>query len=109
MSASIITIIAAVVGSNALFGFIQFLLSRRDKRKNITDKITDQLSRQEKDILRTQLLVLIALRPKEQQEILMVAEHYFGDLKGDWYMTSLFNRWLLDSDIANPDWFDSEK
>lgn len=109
MSASIITIIVAVVGSNALFGFIQFLLNRRDKRKNITDKITDQLSRQEKDILRTQLLVLIALRPKEQQEILMVAEHYFGDLKGDWYMTSLFNRWLLDSDIASPDWFDSEK
>lgn len=109
MSASIITIIVAVVGSNALFGFIQFLLNRRDKRKNITDKITDQLSRQEKDILRTQLLVLIALRPKEQQEILMVAEHYFGDLNGNWYMTSLFNRWLLDSDIASPDWFDSGK
>ena len=109
MSASIITIIVAVVGSNALFGFIQFLLSRRDKRKNITEKISNQLSRQEKDILRTQLLVLIALRPKEQQEILTVAEHYFGDLKGNWYMTSLFNKWLLDSDIASPDWFDSEK
>lgn len=109
MSATIITIIVAVVGSNALFGFIQFLVSRRDKRKNITEKISDQLKRQEKDILRTQLLVLIALRPKEQQEILTVAEHYFGDLKGNWYMTSLFNKWLLDSDIASPDWFDSEK
>ena len=105
MATSIITIISAVIASQAVFGFIQFLITRRDTKKNVYGKLTLL----EKDTLRTQLLLLILMKPGEQQEILMVAEHYFGDLKGDWYMTSLFNRWLLDSDIANPDWFDSEK
>ncbi len=113
MGATIITIIGAVLASNALFGFIQFVISRRDTKKNIADKITCQLLRQEKDILRTQLLVLISLRPEEQQEILTVAERYFSPepkgLDGNWYMTSLFNKWLSFADIAEPDWFDSQK
>lgn len=109
MTASIITIVSAIIASQAVFGFIQFMITRRDTKKNVYGKLTML----EKDVLRTQLLLLILMRPEEQQEILTIAEHYFSPppkgLDGDWYMTSLFNRWLLDSDIASPDWFDSGK
>ena len=109
MAASIITIITAVIASQAVFGFIQFLITRRDTKKNVYGK----LMLLEKDVLRTQLLLLILMKPLmkpgEQQEILTIAEHYFAELKGDWYMTSIFNKWLLNSDIASPDWFNSKE
>ena len=102
---TIITIIVAVISSQAIFGFIQFMITRRDTGRNINGK----LSKLERDILRTQLLMLVLLKPEEEQEILMVAEHYFKDLDGDWYMTSIFNKWLTDSDIAQPEWFNNTK
>lgn len=99
---SIVTIIGAILASNALFGFIQYMITRKD-----TD-LKKSLVRLERDILRTQLLVLVVLKPREVQEILTLAEHYFKDLKGDWYMTSIFYKWLQDSDIAEPEWFKNE-
>ena len=100
----IVTIIAAILASNALFGFIQFLVTRKDTKKNLKG----QFQKLERDVLRTQLLVMISLKPGEQQEILLLGEHYFSPppkgLDGDWYMTSIFNKWLLESDIAAPDW-----
>ena len=105
MSDTTTTIILTVIGSNALFAFAQFLISRHDTRTNIKGK----LDRLEKDVLRTQLLLLILLKGEEQQEILTIAEHYFKDLHGDWYMTSIFNKWLKEKKIADPDWFDSKE
>lgn len=95
-------IVLAVVGSNAFFAFLQFLIGRYDTKKNIKGK----LSRLERDVLRTQLLLLILLKSEEQQEILTIAEHYFKDLNGNWYMTSIFNKWIKEKDIAEPEWFD---
>lgn len=98
-------VVAAVLGSNALFAFLQFLITRRDTKKNVKGKLLTL----EKDVLRTQLLLLILLRPEEKQEILTIAEHYFKDLKGNWYMTSIFNKWLKEKKIAEPTWFDSKE
>lgn len=113
MGATVITIIGAVLASNALFGFIQFAITRKDGKHNTLEKIKDQLKQQEKDILRTQLLLLLLMRPKEHQEIMTIAEHYFAKppkgLGGDWYMTSMFYKWLLDEAIAQPDWFEHDK
>lgn len=105
MSDTTTTIVLAVIGSNALFAFLQFLIGRHDTKKNIKGK----LDRLEKDVLRTQLLLLILLKGEEQQEILTIAEHYFKDLHGDWYMTSIFNKWLKEKKIADPDWFDGKE
>ena len=109
MTASIITIVSAIIASQAVFGFIQFMITRRDTKKNVYGKLTML----EKDVLRTQLLLLILMRPEEQQEILTIAEHYFSPppkgLDGDWYMTSIFNKWLGVSEIAEPDWFNNDK
>ena len=105
MSDTTTTIVLAVIGSNALFAFLQFLIGRHDTKKNIKGKLTVL----EKDVLRTQLLLLILLKGEEKQEILTIAEHYFKDLHGDWYMTSIFNKWLKEKTIAEPDWFDSKE
>lgn len=106
MSSTIVAIIGAVLASNALFGFIQFIITRKD------NSFKKAMSRLERDVLRTQLLVLIILKPAESQEILTIAEHYFAEppkgLGGDWYMTSIFHRWLMESDIAEPEWFDNK-
>ena len=105
MTSTIITIIIAVISSQAIFGFLQFVITRRDTKHNIHGK----LNTLEKDVLRTQLLMLVLIKPEEDQEILTIAEHYFKDLNGDWYMTSIFNKWLENSDIAEPEWFEKEE
>lgn len=97
---TVAAILVAVVGS----GLVQYLISRHDNKKNVKGKLLTL----EKDVLRTQLLLLILIRPQEKQEILTISEHYFSDLKGDWYMTSIFNKWLLENTIAKPEWFDDK-
>lgn len=98
-------VLIAIVGSTAISSLVQFFVTRHDSKKHISDK----LIKLEKDVLRSQLLMLILLKPGEQQEILTVGEHYFKVLQGDWYMTSIFYRWLDESGIAEPEWFDADK
>lgn len=98
-------IIIAIIGSTAVATLIQFFVNRHDNRMNLTKRL-DKL---ERDGLRTQLLLLILMRPKETKEILTIGQHYFADLKGDWYMTSIFNKWVEDAEVAEPEWFDGGK
>lgn len=112
MKDMIATIVLTIVGSNALIGFVQFLITRHDTRKNIEgqfnglkDDLKSKLKKQEKDSLRTQLLLLTLLKPDEVQEIMTISRHYFVDLEGNWYMTSIFNKWLQETETAEPEWF----
>ena len=103
-------LIAVLGGGNAIL-FIKFLIERYDRKHEReedkeTEAIKSALKKMEKDVLRTQLLLLILLKPEEKQEILTIAEHYFKDLKGNWYMTSIFNKWLTGAGEAKPEWFD---
>ena len=103
------TIIIAILASNGLFALIQFLITRRDTQKNVKGKLLTL----EKDVLRTQLLFLMTLMPNEKKEILTIAEHYFAPppkgLDGNWYMTSLFDKWITEHcDGVKPEWFKSE-
>ena len=107
-------ILLAVLGGGNLILFVKFLIERHDRKteqeeNNEREGIKNKLLVLEKDGLRTQLLLLILIRPEEQTEILRIAEHYFKVLKGDWYMTSIFNNWLKANDIAEPEWFDSQE
>ena len=103
------TIILAVLGSTALSSLIQFLIKRHDDKKNSKYNVKEKLTILEKDVLRTQMLLLILMKPEENKEILTIGEHYFKDLKGDWYMTSIFNKWLEATGTAEPEWFEGEK
>lgn len=102
------TIILAVLGSTALSSLIQFLIKRYDDKKNAKFNVKEKLTTLEKDTLRTQMLLLILMKPEEKKEILTIGEHYFKTLKGDWYMTSIFNKWLESSGTAEPEWFEAE-
>lgn len=105
MDNQIITaLVIAILASNGFFALVQFLITRWDTKKNLKGT----LKKLEKDGLRTQLLLLILLRPEEQTEILKIAEHYFVKLKANWYMTSIFKTWCDDHNLE-PDWFDAKE
>ena len=105
---TITTIILAILASNGFFALLQFLITRWDTKKSIKGK----LDRLEKDGLRTQLLIMLLLKPNEQTEILTLAEHYFKKppegLGGNWYMTSMFKTWLEEYTVLKPDWFETD-
>ena len=102
------TILIAVVSAmtpGGFLAFIQFLITRHDNRKGIGKT----LKKLEKDGLRTQLLLLILMKPEEETEILKIGERYFrkppAGLDGNWYMTSIFSKWCKERKLE-PDWFD---
>lgn len=106
-------IVLAILGSGNIILFLKFLIERHDKKKERAEDTEREdfrkaLKRLEKDGVRTQLLLLILLRPDEQTEILKIAEHYFVKLKANWYMTSVFKGWC-DEHQLEPEWFDSKE
>ena len=107
-SSIIITIICACLGSTGLFAFIQFLIGRKDKKKDALKDIQQRLIVAEKDSCRTQMLVLMKLYPTEKTEIMKIAKHYFDDLEGDWYLTSIFHSWIKEQGLDEPLWFKKE-
>ena len=106
MAAYLWTAIGSAVGSAALFGFIQFLISRHDSKKDRLAKIEKQQAKCERDNVRTQLLILMASYADKEEEILTLAEYYFKTLKGNFYMTTLFQKWLLENGIPIPLWLE---
>lgn len=94
------TIVIAIISSGALSTVISAIITALGSRNGIKSK----LKKIEKDSVRSQLLLLIAVYPDEIQEILTVGEYYFATLKADWYMTSLFSKWLKLKKINKPNW-----
>ena len=106
-------ILLTILGGGNVILFLKFLIERHDRKKERAEdtekeELRKTLKRLEKDGVRTQLLLLILLRPDEQTEILKIAEHYFVKLKADWYMTSVFKKWC-DEQQLEPEWFDSKE
>lgn len=89
----------------AVCGMIQFFISRHDSRKDKLAEVDRRLAKTEKDSVRTQLLILMASYPDDLSEILTLAEYYFTELKANFYMTSLFQRWLITHGVEVPGWF----
>lgn len=90
-------------------GIIQFFIKRHDDGiEKKLDKIATEQKKSEKDLLRVQLLVMMNLMPDNKDEIMQLAQRYFGELKGDWFYSSLFNKWLKVNDIEKPIWFDEK-
>lgn len=117
------TIIVAILGSGALSALISGIFSlinnANSKKKEIADqmlitnsrldKIEKNQDKAERDQCRTQLLLMIKDFPEEKSEILELARHYFADLKGNWFATPIFNKWLEDYQIGRPEWFKEDK
>lgn len=101
-----------IIGSGAMAalvsGIFNLITRWQDRKWSRTDKIQaidNKLNKCEMDSVRLQMLVMISDYPTEVQEIMKLAEHYFSDLEGNWYMTSIFNKWLEENKIAPPEWF----
>lgn len=107
MRDTIIVAVISAMASGGFLAFLQFLITRNDDKQGIKKS----LKKLEKDGLRTQLLLLILLKPDEQTEILTLGQRYFvkppAGLGGNWYMTSIFKGWC-DEHKLEPDWFKSE-
>lgn len=117
-------ILLALLGSGNIILFVKFLIERHDRKKERAEdkaedkaeqaeqkelaSIKDRLTKLEKDGIRTQLLLLILLKPEEETEILKVAQYYFCKLKANWYMTGMFKKWADDRGLE-PEWFDSNE
>ena len=48
---------------------------------------------------------MMTVMPNDHHEIMTLAQRYFGELKGDWFYSSLFAKWLKQNDIEKPTWF----
>ena len=110
-------LLLTILGGGNIILFVKFLIERHDRKterkedKNL-EEITDTLKKLKKDGLRTQLLLLLLIKPEEENEILTLAEHYFKKppygLGGNWYMTSMFKNWLEENKVGKPEWFETE-
>lgn len=98
-------IVLAIIGSGALSTIISAIIAAVGARNGVKSK----LKKIEKDSVRTQLLVLMSDYPDEQQEIMTIAEYYFRRLKSNWYMTSLFDKWLKKNGLERPIWFKGDE
>lgn len=109
-------ILLTALASSGFFGLIQFLVTRHDQKKGKMKELTDsieslkkKIDRQERDSCRTQLLLLMSDFPENTDEILKIGQHYFQDLKANWYMSTLFAKWCKSKNIELPDWAHSMK
>ena len=111
--------IATLFLGAGFLGFIQFLITRKDnkkkadeERKDSYNQKLDQIIRQneamELALCRLQLLNLIQ-HDGSQHETMMVAERYFKELDGDWYMTPIFCKWLTAHGLEKPVWFNGHE
>lgn len=95
------------------------LFAKRDRREDGQNEIENRLSKLESsyttlqqavnrvmgDTCRIQMLLMLTNYPKEVNQIMKIAEHYFRVMGGDWYMTGLFNCWLEEQNVGHPEWF----
>ena len=107
MSNIIVPIIIAIVSSNALFGFIQFIINKKDNIVKDIKYIREKVDYVDQGQVRTQLLVLIANYPDRIEEIMKLAEQYFCKFHGNYYLTSLFKKYLDDKMLTYPQWFNT--
>lgn len=113
--ANMVAIIIAVIGSSGLAKLIEYWCTKpkreyermeyERKQAEKHDEIIKQLLKHEKDIVRTQLLLLLTSMPESTDEIMKVGQHYFEDLHGNWFATDLFNDWLESEHRNKPSWF----
>lgn len=90
--ADIITAVG-IIGA-AILGIGSWLTSQANAGVNDKlDTIIKKVDTAEENATRSQLLTLMSDYPNNESEILKVAQYYFRDLKGDWYMTGLFTKW----------------
>ena len=103
---------ATVIGSTGLFSFLQYIIKRNDDKKGTIslilkelESIKNQLADLKQDQLRLQLMDMIHIHPEDHSDIMEIAQKYFVESKGNWYLSSIFNEWMQTQYIQKPVWF----
>ncbi len=108
MTETILIAVISALTSGGVLAFAQFMIARHDDKQGIKST----LKKLEKDGLRTQMLLMILLRPEEHKEILTLGERYFKKppegLGANWYMTNIFEKWVEEECDSSPEWFKKE-
>ena len=96
---------AIIVIGGALIGGGKWLLTEINASTNtrvdaLEKKIDDNYSKDELATTRLELMVLMEHDPENVIEIEKLARHYFLDLKGNSYLTSVFSRWCKEHGVS---------
>lgn len=94
---------ATIVIGGALVAGAKWLVSEINASTNarvdtLESKIDDNYTKNELATTRLELMVLMEHDPENTIEIEKLARHYFSDLKGNSYLTSVFSRWCREYD-----------
>lgn len=89
---------AIIVIGGALIGGGKWLLSEINASTNarvdaLESKIDDNYTKDELATTRLELMILMEHDPENTIEIEKLARHYFSDLQGNSYLTSVFSKW----------------
>lgn len=127
MSEATVTLLVALLSSSGLIGgifsIINTIISRKtargDKQEEIKKELAELKANTEKeiaeiksevqenrlDMARIQLMLLMSDYPDDVSEIMKAAEKYFVTLGGNFYMDTLFAKWLKAHKLPQPSWF----
>jgi len=109
MSEATVTIIVALLSGSGLisgiFSIINTAILRRQNKGDRLSSIEKKVKTNEEDLARLQLLVMMTDYSDDITEILKIAQHYFLDLGGNFYMDTLFSAWLKKHKLDKPSWF----
>lgn len=124
--AAVAVLVALLSGSgliSGIFSIINTIISRKSARGDEQAKIKSELAElrtntekeiaeiktevQENrlDMARIQLMLLMSDYPDDVSEIMKAAEKYFVTLGGNFYMDTLFAKWLKAHKLPQPSWF----
>lgn len=100
-------VIATMLSSAGLFGLLQFLISRHDKKKDGLCEIKRDLKALKTGqntcnlrVTRMELVDLLRNDPDNKDAILQVAEFYFIELDGNAYAHAMFEKWAEEHGVA---------
>lgn len=89
---AVLVIIGALIGCGSWL--IKEITASTNSRVNtLEQKIDDNYTKDELATTRLELMVLMEHDPDNVIEIEKLARHYFSDLQGNSYLTSVFSRW----------------
>lgn len=100
-----VALISGLLGAGGLISFVQFMISRQDKKNSEMETIKKELQEirktQKETIIRVtrgELKDLIRDDPDNIKAIIQVAEYYFKGLDGNAYMHTGFEKWAKEHD-----------